>query len=663
MRRGERARPGSDAGRPAPTERLGRRCPRSGSRSQVVSMVSDPLASSLSAAPADLPSPRPHVADRRADGWTTAVAPVVEPETLTGAAVAARLRALFDLHVDAVLAVSPDGTVGDVNAAAAVLLGVPVNELRGRPLVALVAAEDRARCEERLDAALAGESQSWEADLAIGPEGRSAAQLSAVPITEDGAVKGVFVVAHDVSSHRTLEAQLAHRAFHDPLTGLANRALFRDRVDQALARDPSGEHVAVIFVDLDDFKKVNDTQGHAAGDALLVRVAAMLLESTRGCDLIARFGGDEFAVLLARIAHPDHVSAVAARIAAALRRPIALPERAVVVGASLGIARGHPGTNADELLREADLAMYRAKAAGKGHLATYAAGALAMAEERAALTDDLRRALEGDASGGRLSLVYQPVVELATGRVSTYEALARWWHPTRGEVPPSTFVPLAEDTGLVVSLGRWVLRAACAQLQRWQAAAPDAERPTVRVNMSRCELEQPTLLRDVADALEFAGITAGQLTLELPESAVMRRPEEALVTLHGLRELGVRLAIDDFGTGASSLGHLPRFPVDELKIDRGFVNAAPEDAEAEAVVRATIALGHALRLRLVAEGVERPAQRAWLADVGCDMGQGYLFAEPGAPDRVHGVSDRPPRPASAAGSASQSAGSAAPPPA
>jgi diguanylate cyclase (GGDEF)-like protein/PAS domain S-box-containing protein len=469
--------------------------------------VTDPLAPPLSAAPAGLSSPQPHVADRRADGWTATAAPTIERAALTAPAVAARLRALFDLHVDAVLAVGPDGTVGDVNAAAATLLGVSVEALRGRPLVELMAPDDRARCEERLEAALAGASQSWEADLAVGLEGRSAAQLSAVPITQDGTIQGVFVVAHDVSSHRTLEAQLAHRAFHDPLTGLANRALFRDRVEQALARDPSGEHVAVIFVDLDDFKKVNDTQGHAAGDALLVRVAAMLLESTRGCDLIARFGGDEFAVLLARIAHPDHVSAVAARIAAALRRPIALPERAVVVGASLGIARGHPATNADELLREADLAMYRAKAAGKGHLATYAAGALALAEERAALTDDLRRALEGDASGGRLSLVYQPVVELATGRVSTYEALARWWHPARGEVPPSTFVPLAEDTGLVVTLGRWVLRAACAQLQRWQAAAPEAERPTVRVNMSRCELEQPTLLRDVADALESAGIT------------------------------------------------------------------------------------------------------------------------------------------------------------
>jgi diguanylate cyclase (GGDEF)-like protein/PAS domain S-box-containing protein len=589
---------------------------------------------SLSAAPAGPLESAPTVG---APAWTAA-APAE-------AGAAARLRALFDLHLDGVLSVAPEGRIGDANAAAAALLGAPADELRGRDVRSLFAPEDVEGSAERLAAAMLGAPQSWEATLA-GEGARSTVHLAAVPIVEDGLVMGAYLIAHDVTPHRVLEAQLAHRAFHDPLTGLANRALFRDRVEQALARDPTGEHVAVIFVDLDDFKKVNDTQGTPPATRCWSRVAAMLVESTRGCDLIARFGGDEFAVLLARIAHPDHVSAVAARIAAALRRPIALPERAVVVGASLGIARGHPATNADELLREADLAMYRAKAAGKGHLATYAAGALALAEERAALTDDLRRALEGDASGGRLSLVYQPVVELATGRVSTYEALARWWHPARGEVPPSTFVPLAEDTGLVVTLGRWVLRAACAQLQRWQAAAPEAERPTVRVNMSRCELEQPTLLRDVADALESAGITAGQLTLELPESAVMRRPEEALVTLHGLRELGVRLAIDDFGTGASSLGHLPRFPVDELKIDRGFVNAAPEDAEAEAVVRATIALGHALRLRLVAEGVERPSQRAWLADVGCDMGQGYLFAEPGAPDRIHGVPDRPACPAS-----------------
>ncbi|GLC24060.1 putative bifunctional diguanylate cyclase/phosphodiesterase [Roseisolibacter agri] len=562
-------------------------------------------------------------------------APTARGEPAAGLADGARLRALFELHVDGVLALDDRGRIGEANPAAVALLGIPAAELLGRDVLSLMTAEDCPRCEERLGAALQGTAQSWEANLET-HDGRRAVQLAAVPIVENGVTTGAFLVAHDVTSHRTLEAQLAHRAFHDPLTGLANRALFRDRVEQALARDPTGEHVAVIFVDLDDFKKVNDTQGHAAGDALLVRVAALLVDSTRGCDLIARFGGDEFAVLLGRIAQRDHVDAVAARIAAALRRPIALPLRDVVVGASLGIAHGRPGIDADELLKDADLAMYRTKAASQGHVSKYAAGAQALVEEREAMHEDLRRALEGDPAGGRLSLVYQPVVELASGRVSTYEALARWWHPAHGEVPPSTFVPLAEETGLVVALGRWVLRAACAQLRRWEAAAPNAERPTVRVNLSRCELEQPTLLRDVADALDHAGVSGAQLTLELPEAAVMRRPEEALVTLHGLRELGVRLAIDDFGTAASSLGHLQRFPVDELKIDRGFVDAAPEDADAEAVVRSMVALGRALHLRMVAEGVERPAQRAWLADVGCEFAQGYLFAPPGAPADVHG---------------------------
>ncbi|MGZ8379489.1 MAG: putative bifunctional diguanylate cyclase/phosphodiesterase [Gemmatirosa sp.] len=547
----------------------------------------------------------------------------------------ARLRALFDLHPDAILALDPQGRIGDMNPAASALLGTSGPALRGRDVLSLVAPGDVARCAERLAAAQQGTAQSWEADLES-ESGHHAAQLAAVPIVQSGVTTGVFLVAHDVTTHRTLEAQLAHRAFHDPLTGLANRALFYDRVEQALARDPSGQHVAVIFVDLDDFKKVNDTMGHAAGDALLVRVAEVLVDSTRGGDLIARFGGDEFAVLLGRIAQPDHVDAVAARIAAALRRPIALPLRDVVVGASLGIAHGRAGIGADELMKDADLAMYRVKARSKGHLGAYSAGADALAEERAAMHEDLRRAIDGDPAGGRLSLVYQPVIELASGRVSTYEALARWWHPTRGEVSPSTFVPLAEESGLVVALGRWVLGTACAQLRRWEDAAPDAERPTVRVNLSRCELEQPTLLRDVADALEHAGVSGPQLTLELSEAAVMRRPEEALVTLHGLRELGVRLAIDDFGTAASSLGHLQRFPVDELKIDRSFVDGAPEDADAEAVVRSMVALGRALRLRMVAEGVERPAQRAWLADVGCEYAQGYLFAPPGAPAEVHG---------------------------
>ena len=556
---------------------------------------------------------------------------------------AARLRALFDLHVDGVLAVDPEGIVGEVNVAAAHLLEDTVEGIRGCAFVDLLAPDDRGRSAERLSAALQGLPQSWEADLAPADDVRRAVQLAAVPIVEADAIVGAFVVAHDVTSRRAVEAQLTYRAFHDPLTGLANRALFRDQLEQALARDPSGEHVAVIFVDLDDFKKVNDTQGHAAGDALLVRVAALLLESTRGCDLIARFGGDEFAVLLSRIAQSDHVSGVAARIAAALRRPIGLPMRAVVVGASLGIAHGRPGITADDLLRDADLAMYRAKASGKGNLA-YAAGAQALVESRAVLHEDLRCALDGDPAGGRLSLAYQPVVELATGRIVTYEALARWWHPEHGEVPPATFVPLAEDTGLIVVLGRWVLRAACAQLRQWEAARPEGARPTVRVNISRCELEQPTLLRDVADALEQSGIAAGQLTLELSEASVMRRPDETLVTLHGLRELGVRLAIDNFGTAASSFGHLRRFPVDELKIDRNVLGGAPEDPDAEAVVRSMLALGRALQLRMVAEGIERPTQRAWLADVGCELGQGYLLAPPGAPDRVHGVSERP-RPA------------------
>jgi diguanylate cyclase (GGDEF)-like protein/PAS domain S-box-containing protein len=569
------------------------------------------------------------------------------PRGAPAAGAAARLRALFDLHVDGVLAVAPDGSVVEANAAAGALLGVPPAALRGRDVRTLFAPEDVAGSAERLAAAMLGAPQSWEATMAGGADGgpsRSTAHLAAVPIVEDGRVAGAYLVAHDVTAHRVLQDQLAHRAFHDPLTGLANRALFRDRVEQALARDPSGEHVAVIFVDLDDFKKVNDTQGHAAGDALLTRVAALLVDSTRGCDLIARLGGDEFAVLLGRIVHPDHVEAVAARIAAALRRPIALPLRDVVVGASLGVARGRPGVGADELLKDADLAMYRAKAAGKGLTAAYAAGAEALADERQRMHAELQRALDGDPAGGRLSLAYQPVVELATGRVSAYEALARWWHPTYGQVPPTTFVPLAEETGLVVALGRWVLGAACAQLRRWEAAAgAGGERPCVRVNLSRCELEQPTLLRDVADALERAGVAGSQLTLELPEAAVMRRPEEAFVTLHALRELGVRLAIDDFGSAASSIGHLQRFPVDELKIDRAFVGAAPEDADAEAVVRSVVALGRALRLRTVAEGVERPAQRAWLADVGCELAQGYLFAHPGAPALVPGALPAVPR--------------------
>ena len=453
----------------------------------------------------------------------------------------------------------------------------------------------------------------------------------------DGAITGTVGLAVDVTVRRVLEEQLEHQAFHDPLTGLANRALFRDRVEHALARAARGAGVAVLFLDLDDFKTVNDSLGHPAGDALLDAVAQRLLGATRAGDTVARLGGDEFAVLLEDTASPADAVAAADRVRAALAAPVPLAGREMRVGASLGLAHAHPGEGPAELLRNADVAMYQAKAAGKGRCVVFEPAMHAAVLERLELEADLRQALERAAAlppraadaapADALRLVYQPIVDLATGRVVAFEALARWHHPTRGAVPPLTFIAVAEETGLIVPLGRWVLREACRQLRRWDAAVPPGAAPTLGVNLSGRQLEDDGLLADIAAALADAGVAAERLTLEITESVLMRRAD-ALERLQAVKALGVRLAVDDFGTGYSSLSYLHRFPVDVLKIDKTFVDGVGRAGNDGAVARAILALGTALKLRTVAEGVERADQLDGLRALGCDLAQGYLFAEP-----------------------------------
>jgi diguanylate cyclase (GGDEF)-like protein len=427
-----------------------------------------------------------------------------------------------------------------------------------------------------------------------------------------------------------LGERLRHQALHDSMTGLANRAVFHDRLEHALVRAERRQRpVAVLVLDLDDFKTVNDSLGHTAGDELLVTVARRLRASLREGDTCARLGGDEFGVLLEDCGDPDDVLAVAEAVSEALRQPLMLEGREVLGTASIGAAVGQPGQRAEELLRNADLAMYRAKAGGSGLCRLFEGGMDALALRRLELRRDLQAALDG----GELALQYQPVVALATGAITGVEALLRWRHPARGLVPPGEFVPLAEETGLIVPIGQWVLDEALRQLVAWDADLPAAP-TTLSVNLSAVQLQRPQLVGDVRRSLERAGVDPRRLTLELTESIFMADLDATVATLNGLKGLGVQVAIDDFGTGYSSLGYLARLPLDVLKIAKPFVDAIKDGPQNDELAEAIVRIGESLGLTTLAEGIEVEAQLEHLRELRCELGQGFLFARPLDPGAV-----------------------------
>jgi diguanylate cyclase (GGDEF)-like protein len=419
--------------------------------------------------------------------------------------------------------------------------------------------------------------------------------------------------------------ELAQLAFRDPLTQLANRTLFREHVERALSGRPGGsEEMAILFIDLDDFKSVNDTLGHHAGDRLLVDVASRLLEATRGSDTVARLGGDEFAILLHRVRERQEAVLVAERVLWSLRAPFTLDDRTLHVAASVGVVFHYDGQTTDELLRNADVAMYRAKAEGKGQYAVFAPEMHAALLDRVELAAELRDALQHD----RLAVVYQPIVDLADRRVTGFEALVRWPNERRGAVSPALFIPLAEEVGAIVPLGKWVIGEACREAVRWQRTADRARPVGISINVSGLQLADPAFVRDVRDALAGTGLEPGCLTLEITETVIMRDSAAVLARLRELKTLGVRVAIDDFGTGYSSLAYLQRFPVDTLKIDKAFVDQIADGGNDAALARTIVALGDMLRLHTVAEGIERADQYEELRAAGCRLGQGYYFSRP-----------------------------------
>ncbi|MDP9479994.1 MAG: EAL domain-containing protein, partial [Actinomycetota bacterium] len=435
----------------------------------------------------------------------------------------------------------------------------------------------------------------------------------------------------DVTERKALEERLEHQAFHDPLTGLPNRALFVDRLRRAMAqaarRESDGEGtVAVLFVDLDNFKLVNDSLGHEVGDELLVAVAERLLPCLRSSDTAARLGGDEFVMLLEDVADEDEAAAIAGRLADAFEAPLSVGGRELFVSLSIGMACGASSREGPEaLLRAADAAMYRAKEKGKARLEVSAPIADALPSKRLDLYTDLRGATER----GEFELFYQPKVLIGDGSVARLEALLRWRHPTRGLLEPSDFVPLAEETGLIAPIGRWVLEEACRRAKEWQERCPSDPPLEVCVNVSASQFRQPQLVEEVARALRYGGLDPASLVLEVTESGLVVRDDEPDAGILGeLKELGVKLYIDDFGTGYSSLSYLKRLPVDSLKLDGSFVSGLGADPHDEAIVASVVSLAHALGMRVVAEGVETAEQLACLAKLGCDFAQGHHLSPP-----------------------------------
>ena len=430
---------------------------------------------------------------------------------------------------------------------------------------------------------------------------------------------------------RRLE-QLTKQAFRDSLTGLPNRALFMDRLSHGLTRAKRRhEHLAVLFLDLDRFKVINDTLGHTVGDQLLVEVSNRLSSALRPGDTVARLGGDEFGLLLEDVADAETAELVALRIEAELAKPLSFEGREVFVTASIGIALSSErlGTP-EEVLRDADLAMYHAKAKGQARHEIFDDSMSAPALERMDLEMDLRSAI----SRHEFRLHYQPILRLDTGRITEVEALVRWQHAKRGLLQPDSFIGLTEDTGLIVPIGQWVLREACRQARVWQLEFPSTPPLIMSVNLSAKQFQQPTLVQEISQVLGESGLDAGSLKLEITESVVMQDAPATLAKLKELKDLGIRLAIDDFGTGYSSLGYLKRFPVDTLKIDRSFVKGLSKDGNDNAIVRAVVTVAKTLNMDVTAEGVETDQQRIELMALGCDRAQGFLFAKPADADHV-----------------------------
>jgi diguanylate cyclase (GGDEF)-like protein/PAS domain S-box-containing protein len=552
---------------------------------------------------------------------------------------ALRQQLLHSLPVS-VIVVSPEGLIVTANPTAERLLGYGRNELAGRPALDLHDPEELRRREADLVQQL-GVSVSYRFQLIVaaasreGPEDHEWSYLRkdgiSVPVSlavstmhdEGGALGGFLMVAHDITGRKRAEAYIRRMAHYDALTGLPNRTLLLDRLEMAIRHARRhGEKLAVLMFDLDHFKRINDTLGHQAGDLLLLGVGRRIQQCLREMDTVARFGGDEFVVVLPGVRGREELVPVVAGIVEAVTAPLAVDHYELVVTPSIGgCLFPDDGQDASSLLRRADTAMYQAKVGGRGSLQWFTLQMLRQTEEKLALGNAVRRAVEG----GEFSIHYQPEISLRDGRVVGMEALLRWPGLPGAAVAPERFVPAAEEAGLIVRLGDWVLRTACRECAGVQRQL--GEPLMLAVNVSPRQFQQSGLIDTVRRALDESGLDPRQLELEITEGVLMQDLDESASLLAAIRQLGVTVVIDDFGTGYSSLSYLTRFPIDKIKIDRSFVRDLVSDSADAAVVNAIIAMAHSLGIRVVAEGVENRAQQEYLQQRGCDEAQGYYYSK------------------------------------
>jgi len=541
-----------------------------------------------------------------------------------------RFQALVQHSSDVVTVIDLDTVVLYQSQSMERVFGHDPVVLLGRPLTSLLASRDAGRLNEGINSVVSRPYGTVTIEVALShARGHDCqAEITITNLLADPNVGALVLNSRDITERKTLESQLIHEAFHDALTNLANRALFTDRVEQELRRrDRNAAPVSVLFLDLDGFKEINDSRGHAVGDNVLVEVAHRLSASVRAEDTVARFGGDEFAILVTGSEdETDRAEEVAQRVLDALRVPIGVDQVDLHVTASIGIAYGgweaSDASDAGRLMRNADLAMYRTKAAGAHGYTLYHPEMHSDLVGRLELAAEMRRGLNND----EFSVFFQPNIEMTSGRILGFEALARWQHPVRGFVPPSEFIPVAESTGMICQLGTWILTESCLQAQAWTAAEG---RPIgVSVNVSARQLDQPDFIDLVRQALSRSGLAPELLCLEMTESVLLDDSDAVLATLNALKEVGVRLAIDDFGTGYSSLSYLNRFPFDILKIDKSFIDRLGNAGGEATLTRSIVQLGHSLGVRTVAEGLEHFDQFLALRRMGCDVGQGYYFSRP-----------------------------------
>jgi diguanylate cyclase (GGDEF)-like protein/PAS domain S-box-containing protein len=516
-----------------------------------------------------------------------------------------------------------------VNRAFCAITGYREEELIGRTCQSITYPEDLEKEAQGMRRMAAGEIEHYQIEKrfvhSAGHPVWATASRSLVR-SRDGEPLHLVSQVEDITQRKQSDLMLTHMALHDSLTGLPNRTLALDRLALALARtERHPSSVAVLFLDLDRFKVINDSLGHNLGDQLLVAVAARLREAVRPSDTVARIGGDEFVVVCEDIVGVEDATRIAERIADALSRPFELNDDEVLLATSVGIALSSgPGDTPETLLRDADAAMYRAKETGRNRYEVFDSSMRVEAVERLDLEQALRRAL----GRSEFRLFYQPVLDMETGTIVGVEALLRWEHPERGLLRPAEFISLAEETGLILPIGKWALQEACRQARRWREADPDRPPLTVAVNLSARQLAQPNVADMVAEALESTGTDPSQVWLEITESILTGDTEATVGALRALKALGVRLSVDDFGTGYSSLLYLKRFPVDTLKVDRSFVAGLGTYPEDTAIVAGVVGLAQTLGLTAIAEGVETEEQRAALRALGCDLAQGYLFGHP-----------------------------------